>query len=217
MNPVVVFGASSGLGFATVAYFSQAGFDVIGVARNPDKNPELKQLCINTYACDATQQSDVDALVETLPQHATVISTMGSFRAEVPVDYIGHRFLVDALERRSISRFLLVTSLGCGDSWQFLSERARIGFGGAVREKSLAEAWLQSSTLDYTIVRPGGLLDGPTTHQGELSQGKEVHGAINRSEVARLIHSLLENQESIGQIFACVDDSTPYPGRPSAS
>ncbi len=210
MKSITIFGASSGLGLAAVRYFASQGVEVIGVARDPKKTDELASLCVQLIACDATKQPDVEAAVECLPKYTVVLSTMGSFRAEVPVDYLGHRHLIDALETKGIERFLLVTSLGCGDSWKFLSERAKVGFGAAVREKSLAEAWLASSQLEYTVLRPGGLKDGEVTNCGELSQGVEVHGAITRSEVARLAHQILLNEASIGQIYQCVDPTVNY-------
>lgn len=210
MKAIVIFGASSGLGLAAVRYFSDQDIPVIGVARNPEKEPDLKSLCQTLITCDATDKQSVEEAVGQLPKDTVVLSTMGSFRSDNPVDYIGHRYLVDALELNGIRRFVLVTSLGCGDSWQYLSDRAKAGFGGAVREKSLAEAWLSSSSLDYTILRPGGLKDGDVTEQGELSQQIEVHGAIHRSEVARILHQLITNDESIGQIYQCVDPTVSY-------
>ncbi|MDR9831511.1 SDR family NAD(P)-dependent oxidoreductase [Vibrio sp. FNV 38] len=205
MNKVVVWGAGSGLGLAIAEFYKALGFSVYGVSRNPDKSDRVLKACDKTYACDATQKDLVAATVDKLPEDAWVISTMGSFRADVPVDYIGHRHLIDALEIKGNERFLLITSLGCGDSWQYLSQAAKRGFGSAVREKSLAETWLQSSTLNYTILRPGGLIDGPVTENGELSQHQEVHGIIHRSEVAYLTHKLLSETDSINQIFHCVD------------
>lgn len=153
MKRVVVWGASSGLGLAIAKYFAEKGAEVVGVARNPDKSPELKAICQATFACDATIAEEVDRVVEQLDQEDIIISTMGSFRADIPVDYLGHRHLIDAACKASLKRFVLVTSLGCGDSWKYLSDRSKAGFGGVVREKSLAEAWLQTSDLDYTIIR----------------------------------------------------------------
>lgn len=210
MKTIVIFGASSGLGLAAAHYFASQDINVIGVARNPHKEESLASLCQQLIACDATEADAVEKAVSQLPKDAVVLSTMGSFRADKPVDYIGHRHLVDALERHGIKRFVMVTSLGCGDSWQYLSERARAGFGAAVREKSLAEAWLTSSSLDFTILRPGGLKDGEVTEQGELSQQVEVHGVIHRSEVARLVHQLILNDASVGQIYQCVDPTVSY-------
>ncbi|MDN2480791.1 SDR family NAD(P)-dependent oxidoreductase [Vibrio agarivorans] len=205
MKKIVIWGAGSGLGLAMAEYYQSQGFTVYGVSRNPDKSDRMLKACHETFACDATQQDLVNETVNKLPQDAWVISTMGSFRAEIPVDYIGHRYLIDALERHNQSRFLLVTSLGCGDSWQYLSDAAKKGFGGAVKEKTLAEAWLQSSSLPYTILRPGGLVDGPETQSGELSQGIEVHGIIHRSEVARLSYQLLSSRDSLNKIYQCID------------
>ncbi|OAN13348.1 flavin reductase [Photobacterium jeanii] len=210
MKTVVIFGAASGLGAAMVEYFYHQDCKVIAVARNPQKKPKLAELSIESLACDAVDEAQVKQTVAALPSDAWVISTMGSYKAEVPVDYIGHRNLINALEANEIKRFLLVTSLGCGDSWQYLSERAKQGFGFVLRDKSLAESWLQTSTLDYTILRPGGLKDGDVTEQGVLSQGVETHGVITRSEVARLAHQLLVADDSLGQIYQCVDPNLTY-------
>ncbi|WP_199435797.1 SDR family oxidoreductase [Vibrio owensii] len=210
MKRVVVWGASSGLGLAIAQYFAEKGAEVVGVARNPDKSPELKAICQSTFACDATIAEEVDRVVEQLSQEDIIISTMGSFRADIPVDYLGHRHLIDAASKASLKRFVLVTSLGCGDSWKYLSDRSKVGFGGVVREKSLAEAWLQTSDLDYTIIRPGGLKDGEVTGNGVLVEPKEVHGLVYRQEVARLLFEMLENGQGSGEIFHCIDPELSY-------
>jgi nucleoside-diphosphate-sugar epimerase len=211
MMRIAIWGAGSGLGAAMVDYFCQHNIDVIAIAREPSKNPKLSNNKITTISCDAIEKSQVQAAVLALPENTLNISTMGSFGADIPVDYIGHRYLIDALEKSTLQHLLLVTSLGCGDSWQYLSERAKMGFGGAVREKTLAEAWLQSSNLQYTILRPGGLKDGAVTHKGELSQNIEIHGAIHRAEVARLSHELLLRPDCYGKVFQCIDPTVaPY-------
>lgn len=210
MKRVVVWGASSGLGMAIAQYFAEKGAEVVGVARNPDKSPELKAICQSTFACDATIAEEVYRVVEQLSQEDIIISTMGSFRADIPVDYLGHRHLIDAASKASLKRFVLVTSLGCGDSWKYLSDRSKAGFGGVVREKSLAEAWLQTSDLDYTIIRPGGLKDGEVTGNGVLVEPKEVHGLVYRQEVARLLFEMLENAQGSGEIFHCIDPELTY-------
>ncbi|AMG32131.1 flavin reductase [Grimontia hollisae] len=208
---IAIWGAASGLGAAMVDYFHKQGANVIAISRTPSKNPMLTEYNVTSICCDATDKEQVEKAVSELPENTFNISTMGSFHSDNPVDYIGHRYLTDALENTSSTRLLLVTSLGCGDSWQYLSDRAKQVFGAAVREKTLAEAWLQSSKLDYIILRPGGLKDGAPTGQGELSQNSEVHGAITRGEVARLSHELLSSDHNFGQIFQCVDPNiAPY-------
>lgn len=206
----MIWGASSGLGAALVDYLNEHKATIIAVVRNSNKNAKLKELNIETLVCDATNEKQVLNTVRKIPDDACVISTMGSYSDDIPVDYIGHRFLINALELHSIHRFLLITSLGCGKSWKYLSERSKHAFGEAAREKSLAESWLQTSKLKYTILRPGGLKDGPVTNKGELSEGKEVHGLIHRTEAARLSYELLCNPESINRIYSCVDPSITW-------
>ncbi|WP_181315915.1 SDR family NAD(P)-dependent oxidoreductase [Photobacterium kishitanii] len=211
MMNIAIWGAGSGLGSAMIDYFHKPGVNVIAIARNPSKNPKIAEYNITAISCDATDKEQVENTVSMLPENTINISTMGSFHADTPVDYIGHRYLIDALEQSASNRLLLITSLGCGNSWQYLSDRAKQVFGNAIREKTLAEAWLQSSSLDFTILRPGGLKDGDPTNQGEISQDIEVHGAITRGEVARLSYELLLNNDSSGHIFQCVDPNlAPY-------
>ena len=81
---VVVTGASSGIGAATVRLFRSHGWEVIGVARRADR---LKKLALETgaiiFVADLTQQKDVDALrdfVATIgPIHSLVNNAGGAF------------------------------------------------------------------------------------------------------------------------------------------
>lgn len=100
---------------------------------------------------------------------------------------------------------ILVTSLGCGDSWPFLSSRAKAAFGQAVREKSLAESWLQTSRLDYAILRPGGLLNGAATGRAQRIQAQECHGFVMRADVAKHIHELATAPALNNQIYSLVE------------
>ena len=80
---VVVTGASSGIGAATVRLFRQRGWDVVGVARRSDR---LAALAAETgaavFTADLTQQADVDALRDYLaasgPVHALVNNAGGA-------------------------------------------------------------------------------------------------------------------------------------------
>ncbi|WP_029947016.1 SDR family oxidoreductase [Leifsonia aquatica] len=60
---VVVTGASSGIGAATVRLFRERGWEVVGVARRADRLRELAdETGADVFAADLTRQDDVDAL-----------------------------------------------------------------------------------------------------------------------------------------------------------
>jgi NADP-dependent 3-hydroxy acid dehydrogenase YdfG len=84
LRRVVVTGASSGIGAATVRLFREHGWDVVGVARRADR---LEALAAETgavvFAADLTDQSQVDALRDFVaslgPVNALVNNAGGAF------------------------------------------------------------------------------------------------------------------------------------------
>ncbi|MGY3904787.1 SDR family oxidoreductase [Aeromonas lusitana] len=202
MPTTLIFGASRGLGRAFTDQALRQGHRVVALVRNADMAAELQTLGVEVVQGDALDAAAVAQACLLAGSEARVVSTLGSFRQAQPVDYQGNRLVIDEMERAGLKRLLLVTSLGCGDSWQYLPERAREAFGHEVRLKSLAESWLQTSSLEWTIVRPAGLQDGEATGKALLSQGQEVHGLVRRQDVALQGLQLLTSEQALGQIYA---------------
>jgi NADP-dependent 3-hydroxy acid dehydrogenase YdfG len=80
---VVVTGASSGIGAATVRLFRERGWDVVGVARRADRLAALAaETGATVFTADLTSQADVDALRDFLaasgPVHALVNNAGGA-------------------------------------------------------------------------------------------------------------------------------------------
>lgn len=80
---VVVTGASSGIGAATVRLFRERGWEVVGVARRQERLDELAaETGAEVFAADLTRQEDVDALRDHLaatgPVHALVNNAGGA-------------------------------------------------------------------------------------------------------------------------------------------
>jgi NADP-dependent 3-hydroxy acid dehydrogenase YdfG len=80
---VVVTGASSGIGEATVRLLRERGWDVVGVARRADRLDALAaETGADVFAADITQQAEVDALAAFVdglgPVHALVNNAGGA-------------------------------------------------------------------------------------------------------------------------------------------
>lgn len=156
MKTWVIFGAG---GKGVGAHIADIGVTqrrpIVALVRSEEAANRLEEKGIKTVIGDAIDAKAVEAALTLAGKEADIISTMGGEN-----DYLAHRTVIDTAEKMGFQRMLMVSSLGCGDSWVALSDRAKAAFGQAVREKSLAEVWLQTSRFDYAIVRPGGLLNG---------------------------------------------------------
>jgi len=206
-TPYFVFGASKGLGYQFVRELLEEGQNVSALVRDRTQAHQLEALGVRCSIGDALLPEDVRAALTILPAGSCVISTLGSFQSDRPVDFEAHRIIIDTMEDLQLRQFLLVTSWGCGDTWKWLSPRFREIIGPAVRLKSLAESWLMTSRLDFRILRPVGLTDGSPTGSAVLSQNQEVHGLVRRADVAKRGLVLLRDPSTIGSIHACHDPS----------
>ena len=207
MKTVIIFGVSSklGTGYQVSQLIKQCHpeWRCIVLVRDADFAKQLSEQGIETHVGDATDVELVKQICQQNGSDATVISTLGGETG----NYIAQRIIIDCAEQVGIKQMILVTSLGCGDSWSTLSLRAKQAFGNAVREKSLAEIWLQTSSLNYVILRPGGLRDGEITNNGECYFAKEVHGFVYRKELARIIIDKIANQQFDNRAYSVVDPS----------
>ena len=94
--PIVVTGAASGIGAATVARLVAAGVDVLGLDRQPARG-------CPTVLCDLSRPETIDAAVGELPAElgglANVAGLPGTFPAELVlrVNVLGLRHLTEAL------------------------------------------------------------------------------------------------------------------------
>lgn len=206
MKPWLIFGAGHGVGAHLLALANQYANaaqnprPVTLLIRNPQQAEELRSKGLTVVCGDACDPDSVYQACQLAGPDAAIISTLGSRTA----DYQGNRLIIDTAEKLGLKRMLLVTSIGCGDSWPTLSPAARAAFGQAVREKSLAESWLQTSNLTYTLIRPGGLLDKPATGNSICLQA-EAHGLVTREDVAIQLSQMIEEPTTYHQIYALID------------
>lgn len=209
MPALVIAGASRGVGWELAHMERAKGRPVVALVRHSTDPRYLLRIGVDVVRGDAMSRADAANLFEALPADCDVVSTLGGPAGDGRrADDEGNINLIDAAAGFSLrGRFLMVTSIGCGEMAPYRSERAIAAFGEAVDAKSRAEQHLRQTGLAWTILRPGGLRSEPATGQGILSTDPQMHGFINRADVAQLAFRTLRDPSTIRGAFAAVDEA----------
>jgi uncharacterized protein YbjT (DUF2867 family) len=147
-----------------------------------------------------------------------VISVIGSRELAGPnsaefVDYGAVRNLVDAAVAVKARHFVLLTAIGTSDPDSFANRM----FKGALEWRFKGEEHLRGSGLDYTVVRPAGLVNEPAGRKGvALYQGDDwrTHGrkTISRDDLALVLIESLRNPGARNATFEVANDASLQPG-----
>lgn len=196
MNLLIV-GANGKTGRALVKQACELGHDVAALVHH---KPKQAMQCARILHGDARNPQLLESAVA--GQHA-IIDTVGARRPflKTTLETDVARLLIAAMRRHGVSRIVAVSSIGVGDSIVNVPALYRalmpIFFRGAIPDKEGMEAELRQSGLDWTIVRPAGLTDGPPTHSVQIitpASRRRVR-RIARADVAAFILNHLTGAE----------------------
>ena len=203
---IFIAGASRGVGLEIAKRLTQQGLKVKALLRTEAARAELEAIGIKIVLGDALNVDDVErAILTNEPIHA-VISTIGSLpKDSEKVDYIGNKNLIDAAVKAGAKKFILVSSIGSGNSVVALPPQVLQTLGPVLVEKEKAEQHLIKSGLTYTIIRPGGLVSEPATGNGVLTEDPRISGSIHRADVAQLVCRCLNSELANNKVFSAVD------------
>lgn len=211
---IFLAGASRGVGREVAQLLRSHAIPVKALLRSEATRAELEAKGVTIALGDAMQPEQVKQAMSDTPIRA-VISTIGGLpeQGERP-DYLANRNLIDAAVRSGVQRFILVSSIGTGDSAVAIPERAMEVLGPVLAEKEKAEKYLIESGLTYTIIRPGGLKSEPATGNGVLTEDFKVSGTIHRADVAHLVYQCLGSDRAHHKVLSAIDRTMAY-GQPS--
>lgn len=204
---VLVAGASGDTGQQIVRRLLDEGYQVRPMTTNAFRARERTGLDIDWVEVDVRDQAQVISVMEGVDY---VISAIGSRDWRGPnspryVDFGGVRNLVDAARSAGVKHFVLISSAAAGPHRDH-KESPRLGY--VLYWKTRGEAHLRASGLDYTIIGPGGLVNGPAARSGIrlTSRVDYRRGPIARADVARLATASLTAPSARNKSFALVND-----------
>jgi uncharacterized protein YbjT (DUF2867 family) len=202
---VVVAGGHGKIGLRLLRLLAARGDRARGLIRNPKHAGDLEAVGAGAVVCDLEREGDITHCVE--GADAVVFSAgagpgSGAERKKT-VDLGGAVKLIDAAKAAGIARYVMVSAIGV----------TRLdSISGAMRPyyeaKAEADARLDASGLDHTIVRPGRLTDEPGT--GRIRAGTDVgSGEVSREDVAATLLAVLDADNTIGKAFDLLEGETP--------
>lgn len=192
MATILIIGASRGIGLATLKAALKAGHTVRALARSaagiPVTDPNLVKIggdALDPAAVRSALQG-VDAVIQTLG----VSPSPELFFKPTRLFSDATRVLVGAMEETGVKRLVCLTGFGAGDS----RYRGGILYNAAFHfflarvydDKDVQERIVQESGLDWTIVRPVILTNGPFTgtYRALVDPREWGCGFITRADVA---------------------------------
>lgn len=198
---VLVFGASGATGREVVKHALDRGHSVAAFVRDPGKF-EIKHANLASVIGDVTEYATVERAV--LGQDA-VASALGSGNSlgSHPILTDGVRNIIRAMDHAGVRRFVYLSMLGVGGSaWQLgLVDRyivLPLLLRNVVTDHAREEALIKQSTLDWVIVRPPRLTNGPYTgryRSGEDVRERTLLASISRADVADfMVKQLTDNR-----------------------
>ena len=203
---IFLAGASRGVGREIAQYLTAQQLKVKALLRTAAVASELETMGIEVVQGDALNLGDLERIIQTDEPIHTVISTIGGLPSDVErPDYPGNRNLIDAAVKAGVQKFILVSSIGAGNSVVAASPQVLEVLGKVLAEKDKAEQHLIASGLTYTIIRPGGLKSEPATGNGVLTEDPHIIGSINRADVAQLVGRCLNSDHANNKILSAVD------------
>jgi uncharacterized protein YbjT (DUF2867 family) len=204
-GPVLVIGGNRDTGLEVVRLLRARGTAVTVFVRPASDASAAAALGAQIVRGDALSRADLDAAVRAVP-YAAIVSTLGrSLAPGTRADDVGNRNAIDAARSAGVRRFVLVTVIGAGDSRDTAYFLARRALRQVMADKTVAEDYLRASGLDYTILRPGGLLNGPDSGRAYLTPDVGAFSWIRRADLARLVVQALDDPRAVGRVYHAFD------------
>ena len=197
---IAITGASGKTGFRIAEEALKKGLNVRQIIRKTSTvSDRLKNIETIRVSLDNKKELDkslgnIDALVIATGARASLDLT-----GPAKVDALGVYRQLQSCKRVGIKRVILVSSLCTGKFFHPLNL-----FGLILIWKKIGENFIRNSSLDWTIIRPGGLKESEDIKSESIEYSKEdtqIKGSIPRRLVAKCCIDSLKNKASINKII----------------
>ncbi|WP_110927304.1 SDR family oxidoreductase [Bacillus massiliglaciei] len=203
---VLVIGANGQIGKKLVELLKNSNeYKVRAMIRTKEQAEYFHDIGVETAVVSLTDT--VEGISEAVKGSDAIVFTAGSggntgYDQTLLIDLDGAAKAIEAAELSGVKRFVMVSALQAHN---------RENWNDAIRPyyaaKHYADKILEQSSLDYTIIRPGGLVNEPGTGKIKASDNLE-RGSIPREDVAATIFHVLNKENTFKRSFDLVSGET---------
>ncbi len=199
---ITIIGASAGIGLEAVKRGLNRNHSITTLSRSKieiEENQSLKMLL-----GDATNKADLLNAIQNADALIITLGTGKNMKATTLFSDFAKLILEIHEEKKIVVPFIFVTGFGAGESKNYVSWLVRLFLNSLLKEvyanKTKMEEMITHSDLNWTVVRPGRLLDKDLTEhyrtENKLFKGINI-GGINRADVADFLIKQAENQTEL--------------------
>ncbi len=208
MKKVLIIGANGKIGRILSDKLKESSdFEPVAFLRKEEQKEYFDNKGIESRV--GSLESEKDDLAGHFKGIDAVVFTAGSgpstgYDKTLSVDLDGAVKTIDLAEQENVRRFVMVSAMNVGNksAWE----------GNDIKPyyiaKHYADRFLQSSDLDYTIIRPGRLNDEDGSGKITTKNPQNQDG-VTREDVAMVILESLKNENSVRQIIEFNNGETP--------
>lgn len=198
---IAIFGATGGTGRELVRQALERGHAVTAFVRDPARMAGGGE----GLAVMVGDVRDAAAVARCVQGQDAVLCALGARDLRrTTVRATGTAHIIEGMKASGVQRLVVVSAMGVGASWDALSPVNKAFFAtllsSARADHEAQEAAVMNSGLDWTIVRPSGLVDTPGT--GVYRVGESVRARtsrIPRADVAAMILDELAAGRLVGK------------------
>jgi uncharacterized protein YbjT (DUF2867 family) len=201
---ILVLGATGGTGRHVVEQAVAMDLDVTVLVRRPDRLPATSRpLRIVT----GDIRADSAAVRSAYAGQDAVVSALGIGQSFKPHGLIAHAapLIVAAMREHGVRRLVFTSAFGVGATWQDVPLVPRLFMKTLLRDvyadKAAGERVIMGSGLDWTIVYPAGLTNGPRSGTVRVGERLKLAGfpRVSRADVATVLLQQLNDRSFVGK------------------
>lgn len=189
---ITVIGATRGIGLALTQMALDSGHEVTALVRNASKMP-ISHPKLRLAIGDILNQSSVEAALQGQDTVCTCIGVPPKL-SSIDTFSTGAKTVLASMAKVPGLKLVAVTGIGAGDSrghGGFLYDKLiqPLLLKSMYEDKDREEALIKASSVDWMIVRPGLLNNGPRTGKYRVINDLKgiTAGKISRQDVADFI------------------------------